>query len=267
MSGYGLKLSEAELNRYALMAKAAAATEADLWAAAGVVEGAVVADVGCGPGAMSAVLGRLVGPAGRVIAVDQDPEAVETARATVAGAGLQNVSVRVGDALSTGIEDVSVDVVMIRHVLAHNGPSAGKIVAHAASLVRPGGSVYLVDAEITGLRIRPEDPDLADLSDRYREWHEQRGNDLSIGLRLGELLASAGLDPVDHQGRYQIVTLPPGLRSPPWAAREALVAAGVATALDVERWNAAFERVDRAEPRPTMFAPLFFALGRRSATA
>ncbi len=32
---------------------------------------------------------------------------------------------------------------------------------------------------------------------------------------------------------------------------------------DVERWAAAFDRVDRADERPTVFAPLFFAFGRR----
>ncbi|MGH9224985.1 MAG: hypothetical protein ACRD2W_14690, partial [Acidimicrobiales bacterium] len=66
MTEYALKLSEAELARYQQMAEHAAAMEADLWAAAGLVEGAAVADVGCGPGAVAAVVARLVGPAGSV---------------------------------------------------------------------------------------------------------------------------------------------------------------------------------------------------------
>ena len=71
MSDYALKLSEAELGRYQLMARTAAGTEGDMWKAAGIVEGAVVADVGCGPGAVSVVLGERVGPTGRVFAVDR----------------------------------------------------------------------------------------------------------------------------------------------------------------------------------------------------
>jgi hypothetical protein len=113
--------------------------------------------------------------------------------------------------------------------------------------------------------VRPPVSDLEELEARYREWHEQQGNDVSVGLRLGELLAGAGLEAVEHHGRYQILRPPPGLRSPGWAARDALVAAGLATPDDVERWAAAFERVDRAEERPTIFAPLFFAFGRRPA--
>ena len=261
MSDYALKLSEAELARYRFMAELAARMERDLWTAAGVVEGATVADVGCGPGAVSAVLAELVGPAGRVLAVDREDEAVAAARATASG--VANLSVGVGRADDTGIPPGSVDVVMIRHVLAHNGPRLDAIVSHAASLVRPGGSVYLADIEGSALRTRPSDPDFDDLNARYTQWHERQGNDLSVGLRLGELLAGAGLENVEHHGRYQIFPVPPGLRPPGWAAREALVAAGLATEDDVDRWNAAFERLDQVQPRPFMFTPLFFAFGRR----
>lgn len=247
------------------MAESAARMEGSLWAEAGVAEGAAVADVGCGPGATAGVLARLVGPSGRVVAVDRDATAVEAARAAAERAGLENVSVQLGEAHDTGIPPASVDVVMIRHVLAHNGGREETVVAHAASLVRPGGSVYLVDIEATALRTRPSDPDLDDLAARYEEWHAQRGNDLSVGLRLGELLAGAGLETVNHQGRYQIFVPPPGMRPPSWAGRDALVAAGLATEADVERWSAAFERIDRSETRPTMFVPLFFAFGRRPA--
>ena len=265
VSEYALTLSEAELVRYQLMAETAVRMEGDLWAASGIVEGAVVADVGCGPGAVSVVLARLVGPAGRVLAVDQDPRAVEAAREAAARAGAASVSVEVGDAHDTGLAPGSVDVVMIRHVLAHNGGREEDIVAHAASLVRPGGVVYLADIDASGVRMRPPDPDIEDLTDRYGQWHERQGNDLSVGLRLAELLSGAGLQAVDHHGRYQIFPVPPGLRHPGWAARDALVAAGLATSDDVERWSAAFERIDAAAVRPTAFVPLFFAFGRRAA--
>lgn len=265
MTDYALKLSDAELERYQYMAEAAARQESDLWTAAGVVEGAAVADVGCGPGAVSVVLARLVGHGGRVMAVDREPETVEAARETVRRAGTGNVTVGVGDATETGIATASVDVVMIRHVLAHNGGREQAIVDHAASLVRPGGHVYLVDIEYTSVRSMPRDLGLADLDARYLQWHEQRRNDLAVGLRLHELLAAAGLEAVEHHGRYHIVPIPPGFRAPSWAGRDALVEAGLADAVDLARWEAAFSRVDGMSPRPTLFAPLFFAFGRRPA--
>jgi SAM-dependent methyltransferase len=263
MPEYALKLSEAELARYQTMADGAAELEGDLWGASGIVEGAVVADVGCGPGAVSAVIARIVGPAGRVVAVDREASTVEAARATAARSGADNVSLQIGEAHDTGVAPASVDVVMIRHVLAHNGGMEEAIVAHAATLVRPGGHVYLADIDMNGMRMRPTDADIEDLADRYQRWHDQRGNDLSVGLRLAELLDAAGLENIDFHGRYQILAVWPGMRSPSWAARDALVADGLATLDDVERWSSAFERTDRADRRPTLFAPLFFAFGRR----
>ena len=53
------------------------------------------------------------------------------------------------------------------------------------------------------------------------------------------------------------------MRGPQWAAREAMVAEGVATRDDVARWDAAFERIEAADERPWTFVPVFLAIGRR----
>jgi ubiquinone/menaquinone biosynthesis C-methylase UbiE len=102
-----------------MMAEQARAAEADLWELAGIVPRARVADIGRGPGAMLPALSAAVGPGGRVEAVDADPAAVAAARALVAAAGLANVSVAEGRADRTGLESGSLDVAVLRHVLAH----------------------------------------------------------------------------------------------------------------------------------------------------
>jgi hypothetical protein len=129
--------------------------------------------------------------------------------------------------------------------------------------VRPGGCLYLVDTDLTAFRVLDMDSGLADMGDRYTEFHRALGNDPSVGLRLGKLIAEAGLDLLRHLGRYQIFEPPPGLRAPPWAAREAMLAAAAVTGADLARWEAAFERADAQTPRPTMFNPQFIAIGRR----
>jgi len=263
MTEYSLKLNETELARYRFMAEAALRMEADLWAAAGIAEGAAVADLGCGPGAVSQVMGRLVGPAGTVVGIDGEQGAVETARSQASQAGHTNVTFDTGHAHDTGLSPASFDAVMIRHVLAHNGGSEQSIVDHAATLVRPGGHVYLADIEYTAFRMRPSDPDLDDLNDRYHAWHRTKGNDLSVGLRLGELLTGAGLELIDFQGRYQVIPVQPGIRPPSWAALDAMSDAGLVTPDDVARWQSAFERLDAAPERPTFFVALFFAFARK----
>ncbi len=267
MSTYSLRLSEAEIGRYRMMAEVAREAEADLWSAAGIGPGAAVADVGCGPGAVLVVMSRVVGPDGRVSGVDGDPEAVDQARAAVAAeqsAGGGPADVRLGSAQATGLEPGSFDVAVLRHVLAHNGGAEQQIVDHLATLVRPGGSVYLVDVDLTAIRLRPVPDDLADLMTRYAEFHTRRGNDPQVGTRLGELVEAAGLQLEAFRGWYGIIEVPPGMRPPSWAARDAMVESGVATPADVARWGAAMEALDSVSPRPRMFAPTFVAIGRRA---
>ncbi|MCW2856478.1 MAG: Methyltransferase type 11 [Marmoricola sp.] len=262
MAEYTLAVSEAEIARYRMMARHAIAGESQQLALAGVADGAVVADVGCGPAAMSVEIARIVGPSGRVIGVEREEEALRAARQVVAESGLENVELRHGTATATGVEPGSVDVAMMRHVLAHNGGDEQRIVDHLATLVRRGGTVYLVDTDLTGMRALDSNPELADLGPRYAEFHAVRGNDPQVGLRLAALLGAAGLGPVAFVGLYNIVTMPPGMRPPLWAARDAMLAQGAATESDVARWGAAFERLDAAVVRPTFFAPLFVAAGR-----
>lgn len=265
MTDYALAISDVEVRRYLMMAERAQQVEADLWQQAGIVAGATVADVGCGPAAVSVVLARAVGPTGRVIGVERDEASLLTARRLVADSGVTNIELRGGDATNTGLEPASVDVVMCRHVLAHNGPTEQRIVDHLTDICRPGGVVYLMDVDATAIRALDIDPELDDLNARYAEFHRRRGNDLQTGLRLGKLVAAAGLQVLAFQGSYSIIQAPPGLRPPPWAARDAMLQDGVVTADDIARWEAAFERVDAADTRPTIFAPQFVALGRKIA--
>jgi len=260
---YALRLDEGEVERYRMMAEQARAAEADLWELAGIRPGARVADVGCGPGAVLPALSAAVGPGGRVQAVDADPGAVAAARALADAAGLENVEVTEGRADHTGLEPGSLDVAMLRHVLAHNGGAEDAIVAHLATLVRPGGCVYLVDVDGTAIRLLPEHADLTDLDERFAAFRAARGDDNRAGLRLADRLARAGLEVVEFRGRYTIAEPPPGVRPPSWAAREAMVTAGVATEDDVRRWDRAFQQAQASPLRPTIFAPIFTAVGRR----
>src|SRR5215472_4350993 len=191
VASYSLKLSEQELTRYRMMAASAADNEAAEWSAAGIAPGARIADVGCGPGAVLRLLAERVGPEGQAVGIDADPAAVSMARQQTAG--LPQARVQAGQADATGLEPGAYDVVMCRHVLAHNGGREAAIVVHLASLAAADGCVYLVDVDATALRFTSAGPELQDLNERYQAFHHARGSDLSVGLRLGDLLNDAGL--------------------------------------------------------------------------
>ncbi|MBR7825837.1 methyltransferase, FxLD system [Actinospica sp. MGRD01-02] len=71
--------------------------QAEMIEAAGIEDGMRVLEVGSG-GYNAALLSRLVGPAGRVVSVDIDPEAIERAAAGLAAAGIGGVELVLADA-------------------------------------------------------------------------------------------------------------------------------------------------------------------------
>lgn len=264
MADYSLTLDDSEIARYRLMADIAERRERELWATAGVAPGARIADVGCGPGALSVRLADIVGPEGAVWAVDRDADALAVASALAERSGVR-VHTVTGSADATGLTGGAFDVVMLRHVLAHNGGREQAIVDHLAELARPGGGVvYLVDVDATGFRLRGAPGAYDEMDERYRELHRRRGNDLAVGTRLDELLTSAGLDVIAYEGHINVMTPPPGMRGPAWAARDALLSEGLVTPDDIARWDDAFTDVGQDLSGLRFFGNTYIAVGRRA---
>ena len=154
---------------------------------------------------------------------------------------------------------------MLRHVLAHNGGAEQQIVDHLVTLVRPGGALYLLDAHLQGMAMYPEPAGIADLFDRYRAFLAARGTDLRIGLRLAHLAEAAGLTVEAFRGWMPIFALPPGQLRPAWAARDAMLAAGLIDEAHIRRWDKAFEALDAAPERPKLFPAILAVVARRAA--
>lgn len=263
MTEYSLALSDVEIERYQLMAEAAERRERDLWVAAGAVPGARITDVGCGPGAIAVRLAKTAGPDGAVWAVDRDGDALEVASALAEKSGVR-LHTATESADATGPPSGTFDLVMLRHVLAHNGGREQAIVDHLATLARPGGgAVYLDDIDADSFRLRGAPEAYEEMDERYRELRRRRGNDLSIGTRLDELLTAAGLELVAFEGYINVITLAPGMRGPAWAARDAMITEGLVTPEDIARWDEAFRRAEHDGREARFFGANFVAFARR----
>src|SRR5580700_2360165 len=103
---------------------------------AGLRPGMRVLDVGSGPGDVSFVAARLVGPSGSVLGVDAAPEMVGLARARAAEKGLPTVHF-----MQTAIDaialDEPVDAVIGRLILMHL-PDPAATLRQLSNWVRPG---------------------------------------------------------------------------------------------------------------------------------
>jgi SAM-dependent methyltransferase len=195
-----------------------------------------------------------------VTGVDEDAGALRTAEALLSAECIANVRLSRASAADSGLPADSLDFAVIRHVLIHNGPTASSIVEHVASRLKPGGRLLVTETDIIGWsHDRPVQPDIEDLFDRWAELIRQRGNDLRMGTHLRCVLESTGLRLVALRPRIE--SFPPGVVPIEWAARDAIIAAGLASEADVERWAGAVDEFLQSDI--TWFAPLYVAVAER----
>lgn len=100
---------------------------------------AVVGDLGCGTGQVSAALAPFVG---QVVAVDSSTEMLQAARGRLRG--LSNVVVRRGTLERLPIEDGSLDAAALILVLHHTA-DPGRVLAETARALKPGGRILIAD--------------------------------------------------------------------------------------------------------------------------
>jgi len=72
-----------------------------------------VVDYGCGPGRYTLPVAELVGPKGKVFAVDMHPLAINTVRKKASRKSLTNIEAILVDSYDIGIQDSSIDMVLL----------------------------------------------------------------------------------------------------------------------------------------------------------
>lgn len=212
---------------------------------AGLSEGMSVLELGCGPGEVTEMIADMVGPAGRVLAVDRSEEMLSAARERTGRNTERNIRFVCAD-LNDGpeyLEDLahaSLDAIAGRRVLMYL-PDPGSVVAGLMPWLRPGGLVVFEEADST---ICPGRVAAMPAHERAVSWLDEmlgaEGVDRSMGFHLPATLIDAGLD-LQHvcaeaviEGQGDQYALGELLR----LLAPRLEAAGVATASAIESLNA-----------------------------
>lgn len=111
---------------------------------AGIQPGERVLELGPGPGAFTIGAARLVGPAGRIIAVDIQPEMIARVEERVREAGLANVETHVASAYDLPLEDESVDRAFLVTVLPEI-LDRGRALSELHRVLKPGGVLSITE--------------------------------------------------------------------------------------------------------------------------
>jgi ubiquinone/menaquinone biosynthesis C-methylase UbiE len=109
-----------------------------------VATGDTVVDLGCGPGFFTLPLAELVGPEGRVVAVDVQEGMLEIVRTRAEAAGLssriQSLLVTPDGPVPAGPADLA-----LAFWVLHEAPDQRKFLQGAHDLLKPGGRLLLVE--------------------------------------------------------------------------------------------------------------------------
>jgi len=166
---------------------------------AGVMrEGDVVLDVGSGSGTDTLISATIVGPLGKVYALDMTAEMRTKLQQTAASVDVHNVEVIDGDAESIPLPDKSVDVVTTNGVI-NLVPDKARAISEIFRVLKPGGRLQISDIALS----QP-------VSARFRQ-DPQMWAECVVGAveeeRYLVMLRNAGFDKVERIGELDYFAL------------------------------------------------------------
>ena len=164
------------------------------WARGGFGTGQELLDVGCGPGYATFDLARLVGPHGRVLAVDMSQRFVNHLNAQRELRGVGNVTAQVSNVEELDLPTAIFDGAFARWVLCFvSSPEA--VVKGVARALKPGGTFVVQDyCHYEGVSIGP----WADVFERVfravAETWRVRGGNPNVGSEVPAVMDHCGLE-------------------------------------------------------------------------
>jgi ubiquinone/menaquinone biosynthesis C-methylase UbiE len=155
--------------------------------------GQTLVDLGSGPGFTSVELAKVVGPSGRVIAVDSSRAATDKLRALVDQKRLDNVEIITADVMDFDPSPWSPDGLFARWLFCFlRDPDA--VVRHLASALRPGATVAVMDYyNYVAIRTEPNSPLFTKVFRAVYESFAHAGGSLDVAGRLPALLDAVGV--------------------------------------------------------------------------
>lgn len=191
---YILGTHDAEIERLRLQHSVWRPRMLDAWRRAGITTGQTVIDIGSGPGYASFDLSEIVGPGGRVVAVERSARFIEAAREGVRRRGLTNITTVEADITECEIGECFADAAWCRWVFSWLAdPARG--VAPIARALKPGArAVFHEYVHYGSWGLAPRSAAFAAFVAAVVESVARTGTELDSALALPALLEKAGFE-------------------------------------------------------------------------
>lgn len=230
LGDYVLGTGDEEVQRLGLQHRVWRPRVLAAWKRAGLGRGHTVLDAGSGPGFATLDLADIVGPSGRVVAIERSKHYASVLRTQAARRALGNLTIIEGDLDELSLDGSSFDRIWCRWVLAFVvEPRA--VLAKMIDALRPGGTIVFHEYFDYGTwRMAPR---LATLEEFVRlvmkTWRDAKGEP-DVGLAIPAWLEELGMNVVTVSPTIEVA--PAG--SPYWEWLAAFVHSGVRRLVELE---------------------------------
>jgi SAM-dependent methyltransferase len=189
---YVLGTHEQELERLGVQHRAWCPVVSECWKNAGVTNGSRVLDVGAGPGYATVDLAEIVGPNGKVVAVERSTNFVNAIRRAARSKSLSNIEVRELDLMSDDLPAGPYDFSWCRWVLCFvSDPEL--LVKKIGNVLRNGGrAIFHEYGHYTTWRFFPQRASLEEFRNHVIATWRESGGEPDTGLQLPSWLAKNG---------------------------------------------------------------------------
>lgn len=189
---YPIKTSEDEFTRLSMQSDLFRGDAEFILDRIGVEPGWRCLDLCCGIGGITDLLSRRIGLEGSVTGADMDPDKLAFARDWAATNDLGNIRFVQSDAFATQFDTGSFDLVHCRFALSVI-PNGLGILDHMLTLVRPGGIVFVEEANTQTMECAPRNADWDQALALMNETFARVGANVRMGPQLYGVFLAKGL--------------------------------------------------------------------------
>ena len=189
---YVLGTGDVEIRRLGIQHEAWRELAHSAWARAGIGPGHTVVDVGCGPGYATLDLAKIVGPSGRIVAIDRSKRFLDHLAAQAQARGLKNIECLERDLDSDPLPESFAHFVWARWVFIFvKNPRA--LLTRVHHMLRPRGELILHEyTDYATWRSEPPQAELTAFVQAVMESWRAEGGDPNVGDKLAGWLREAG---------------------------------------------------------------------------